>query len=179
MTSVFNWTSTHNVLEVTSKAEYDSCTKTNGIPKETSPVTITLTANGTLYFICTIATHCTLGQKVTIKVGNGVSTSPPPSNSANPPFTISAFWPLLSAILMYFFASPAHIVYWIGYFYMCINCVPLLMELLCVSCMLSWDSLMLFTCFLCFWVLYILHVVACNLLNLWISTTKKLHVVLW
>lgn len=75
----------HNVLEVTTKTEYDSCVKTNGTPEDTSPATFDLTKNGTYYYICTIGSHCDSGQKVTIVVGNGSSSSPPismPNNHA-------------------------------------------------------------------------------------------------
>ncbi|KAL9361625.1 hypothetical protein Peur_044410 [Populus x canadensis] len=81
----FNWTATHNVLEVTTKTEYDACVKTNGNLKNISPATFDLTENGTYYYICTIGSHCDLGQKVTIVVGNGSSSSPPismPNNHA-------------------------------------------------------------------------------------------------
>ncbi|KAJ6922094.1 cucumber peeling cupredoxin-like [Populus alba x Populus x berolinensis] len=81
----FNWTGTHDVLEVTTKTDYDACVKTNGTPNITSPVTINLIKNGTFYYICTIGPHCDLGQKVTIVVGNGSSSSPPismPNNHA-------------------------------------------------------------------------------------------------
>jgi len=81
--SEFNWTDTHNVLEVTTKTEYDACVKTNGILEDTSPATFNLTKDGTYYYICTIRSHCDLGQKVTIVVGNG--SSPPismPNNHA-------------------------------------------------------------------------------------------------
>ncbi|KAL3585523.1 hypothetical protein D5086_012390 [Populus alba] len=81
----FNWTGTHDVLEVTTKTDYDACVKTNGTPNNTNPVTINLIKNGTFYYICTIGPHCDLGQKVTIVVGNGSSSSPPismPNNHA-------------------------------------------------------------------------------------------------
>ncbi|XP_011020152.1 PREDICTED: cucumber peeling cupredoxin-like [Populus euphratica] len=79
----FNWTDTHNVLEVTTKTEYDACAKTNGILKDTSPATFQLTKDGTYYYICTIGMHCDFGQKVTIVVGNGSSSSPPTSMPNN------------------------------------------------------------------------------------------------
>uniref|UniRef100_A0A6M2EGG0 Phytocyanin domain-containing protein n=1 Tax=Populus davidiana TaxID=266767 RepID=A0A6M2EGG0_9ROSI len=83
----FIWSTVpHTVLEVTTKTEYDACaTKTNGILKDISPATFNLTKNGTFYYICTIEGHCGLGQKVTIVVGNGSSSSPPismPNNHA-------------------------------------------------------------------------------------------------
>lgn len=70
-------------MEVTTKTEYDACVKTNGILEDTSPATFNLTKDGTYYYICTIRSHCDLGQKVTIVVGNG--SSPPismPNNHA-------------------------------------------------------------------------------------------------
>ncbi|EEF35204.1 cucumber peeling cupredoxin [Ricinus communis] len=106
---VFNWSEVHNVLEVTSKSEYDNCTTTNGILRQTSPVTIDLTANSTLYFICTVGQHCALGQKVTIKVGNGISSPSPssPSNSANPSCSATALFTVLTAAVIYFLRSLA------------------------------------------------------------------------
>ncbi|CAK7345460.1 unnamed protein product [Dovyalis caffra] len=79
----FVWTSTHTAMEVTTKADYDTCVKTNGILKQTSPATFPLTKDGTYYFICTVGPHCSLGQKVTIVVGNGNSSSPSPSMPKN------------------------------------------------------------------------------------------------
>ncbi|WCJ30036.1 Mavicyanin [Euphorbia peplus] len=109
---VFKWTSIHNVLEVTSKEEYDKCTITNGILKETSPVKIPLPQNGTFYFICSIGPHCQLGQKVTIKVGNGISTSspsppassPPSPPASSPPISINVFssFLLFSSFVLHF-----------------------------------------------------------------------------
>ncbi|KAJ6912931.1 cucumber peeling cupredoxin-like [Populus alba x Populus x berolinensis] len=78
----FNWTDTHDVLEVTTKTDYDACVITNGTPNNTNPVTIKLTKNGTFYYICTIGKHCVSGQKVTIVVGNGSSSSMPNNHAA-------------------------------------------------------------------------------------------------
>ncbi|XP_075675333.1 stellacyanin-like [Castanea sativa] len=67
---VFNWTGTHDVAEVT-KENYDSCTDTAiGSIQNTSPVNFNLTSNATRYFICTISSHCEIGQKVTIGIGS-------------------------------------------------------------------------------------------------------------
>ncbi|KAK7860006.1 umecyanin [Quercus suber] len=67
---VFNWTGMHDVAEVT-KENYDSCTDTAiGSIQTTSPANFTLTSNATRYFICTISSHCEIGQKVTIGIGS-------------------------------------------------------------------------------------------------------------
>ncbi|OWM71761.1 hypothetical protein CDL15_Pgr005949 [Punica granatum] len=69
-TVVFNWTGTHDVAEV-SETDYDNCTKTNpiGTIQSTSPYSVTLSSNGSRYFICTVSTHCEMGQKVALTVG--------------------------------------------------------------------------------------------------------------
>ncbi|WCJ30037.1 Cucumber peeling cupredoxin [Euphorbia peplus] len=104
---VFTWTSMHDVLQVTTKAEYDKCTKTNGELKDKSPATIPLAENGTWYFICTIASHCLQGQKVTIKVGNAASSSPPASSSSPPPPASSSANPSvpIQVVSFLFFSS--------------------------------------------------------------------------
>ncbi|XP_030511326.1 umecyanin-like [Rhodamnia argentea] len=76
----FNWTGTHNVAEV-SEAEYDNCTQVVSVLG--SPVDIRLLKGGSCYYICTVDSHCKLGQKLFITVGVGSSAAAPsPSNSA-------------------------------------------------------------------------------------------------
>ncbi|EOY31110.1 Phytocyanin domain - like 10 [Theobroma cacao] len=91
-TIVFNWSDTHDVAEV-SEADYDNCTKTNpiGTIQQTSPANFTLDSNRTRYFICTINTHCELGQKVTINIGEWNSASS---------LTVGALSLLLSTIVI-------------------------------------------------------------------------------
>ncbi|KAH7856010.1 hypothetical protein Vadar_031563 [Vaccinium darrowii] len=74
-TLVFNWTGTHNVARVSTKAEFDNCTTTNliGSIQTTSPANFTLESNVTHYYICTIDSHCSLGQKLEVTFGNGAS----------------------------------------------------------------------------------------------------------
>lgn len=111
--SAFTWNGVHDVAVVTEQ-QYDACTKVTNV-SSTSPVTITLTAPGNHYYICTIGTHCQSGQKLEIEVqaanattpaGSPPSTnttgSPPPSStttngttqSAPPPSSASSFAPL-------------------------------------------------------------------------------------
>ncbi|KAL0422110.1 UNVERIFIED_CONTAM: Umecyanin [Sesamum latifolium] len=67
---VFRWSGTHDVVQVT-KEGYDNCTATNTTAlspiQTTSPYTFTLNSTAPHYFICTIANHCSLGQKLTIQ----------------------------------------------------------------------------------------------------------------
>jgi plastocyanin len=86
---VFNFQlSAHNVEEVT-KAKYDSCSSVSPIATfSTPPVRVTLNKTGTHYYICGVPGHCSAGQKLTIKVGGGSSSSSPatsPSPAASSP----------------------------------------------------------------------------------------------
>ncbi|KAI3524444.1 hypothetical protein L1887_03099 [Cichorium endivia] len=87
-TLVFNFTTgMHNVAEV-SQAAYGPCTTTNPISITTSgPATLTLAAPGTHYYICTVGTHCQIGQKLTINVGAAAAapTTPPPAATPTTP----------------------------------------------------------------------------------------------
>ncbi|KAI6681635.1 hypothetical protein NL676_035516 [Syzygium grande] len=75
----FNWTRTHNVAEV-SKAEYDNCTQV--VPVLGSPGYIKLLKGESYHYICTVGSHCELGQKLSITVGSSAATPASPSNSA-------------------------------------------------------------------------------------------------
>lgn len=79
---LFNFiTGFHNVVEVP-QAAYGSCTAANPISiSTTGPARVTLNAPGTHYYICTVGTHCQIGQKLTINVS---ATSATPSPTATP-----------------------------------------------------------------------------------------------
>ncbi|KAF8393186.1 hypothetical protein HHK36_021427 [Tetracentron sinense] len=78
---VFNWTGSHDVARV-SESDYESCTKTPiGTIQSTSPASVTLTTEEDHYFICTVSSHCSLGQKVKIDV-ESASGSPASSPSS-------------------------------------------------------------------------------------------------
>ncbi|GKE48180.1 uclacyanin 1-like protein [Tanacetum coccineum] len=82
----FQFTSTHDVLEVT-RENYDSCGLGSPISTTvTSPARFPLTAAGSRYFICGRGAHCSQGMKVQIDVGSGTSTPTTPS-SPTPPQT--------------------------------------------------------------------------------------------
>ncbi|KAI3790286.1 hypothetical protein L2E82_03222 [Cichorium intybus] len=82
---LFNFTSGfHNVAEV-SQAAYGPCTTSNPISIVTNgPARVTLNAPGTHYFICTVGTHCQIGQKLTINVSAGSATPAPAPAPATP-----------------------------------------------------------------------------------------------
>ncbi|KAI3714832.1 hypothetical protein L6452_21792 [Arctium lappa] len=77
---LFNFTTgPHTVAEV-AQAAYGPCTTANPISVATTgPARITLNAAGNHYYICTIGTHCQLGQKLSINVVSGASATPAPA----------------------------------------------------------------------------------------------------
>ncbi|KAK9060715.1 hypothetical protein SSX86_021421 [Deinandra increscens subsp. villosa] len=83
---VFNFTTgNHNVAEV-SQAAFGPCTTANTLSIATNgPATVPLTAAGAHYYICTVGTHCQIGQKLAINV-TGASTTPAPT-AGSPPTT--------------------------------------------------------------------------------------------
>ncbi|KAL4589791.1 hypothetical protein LXL04_002701 [Taraxacum kok-saghyz] len=82
---LFNFTTGfHNVAEV-SQAAYGPCTTANPISiVTTGPVRLTLNAPGTHYYVCTVGTHCQIGQKLTINV-SAASATPPPALAPTTP----------------------------------------------------------------------------------------------
>ncbi|KAJ4949974.1 hypothetical protein NE237_026806 [Protea cynaroides] len=89
-TLVFNFqTNQHDVATVT-KANYESCTKTNTISTKTQgPANITIDSAGEHYYICTFGQHCAAGQKLAINASSSSTSSPPPTNSSPAPTTSS------------------------------------------------------------------------------------------
>ncbi|KAJ0491520.1 putative Blue (type 1) copper binding protein [Helianthus annuus] len=84
-TLFFNFTTGfHNVAEV-SQAAYGPCTTANPISTiTTGPATVTLTAAGPHYYICTVGTHCQIGQKLSINVSAATATPPTTPPPASP-----------------------------------------------------------------------------------------------
>ncbi|KAK6156494.1 hypothetical protein DH2020_010742 [Rehmannia glutinosa] len=75
---IFRWIGTHNVVQVTREG-YDNCSATNYnmtlSPVHTSsPTTFTLNSTAPHYFICTVDSHCRLGQRVTVQIGSSAAT---------------------------------------------------------------------------------------------------------
>ncbi|KAK9051966.1 hypothetical protein SSX86_028594 [Deinandra increscens subsp. villosa] len=84
-TLVFQFDSTHDVLEVT-KANYDSCGLGNPISTTvTSPDRVSLSASGTRYFVCGRGNHCSQGMKVQINVVAATGPSPPQTTTPSSP----------------------------------------------------------------------------------------------
>ncbi|KAI3495956.1 hypothetical protein L1887_38304 [Cichorium endivia] len=88
-TLFFNFTTgLHNVAEVPSAA-YGPCASTNTLSlNPTGPATVTLTRPGNHYYICTVVSHCQIGQKLTINV-SPATTTPQITPSVSPPSTIA------------------------------------------------------------------------------------------
>lgn len=93
---VFQWSNTHTVAQV-NQSDYDDCSATNAIGgiHTTSPYNFTITSTDPYYFICSIANHCGLGQKVKIQVGDN-------SSGAASSLNASAFFTILVALALYF-----------------------------------------------------------------------------
>ena len=111
----FNFqTGSHDVLKV-SKESFDRCNFTGDDDDiiRTGPTTVRLNETDMHYFICTIGTHCSLGQKLSINVvaaTAGGPMSPSPPSSVFPPPSPSSSNALIatlclnfSALLMAFF----------------------------------------------------------------------------
>ncbi|KAI3736258.1 hypothetical protein L6452_15796 [Arctium lappa] len=82
---VFQYTSNHDVLEV-SESDYDSCATRSPISTSTnSPTRIALTTAGSRYFICGISNHCSQGMKVQINAVASSSPAPPQSTTPSSP----------------------------------------------------------------------------------------------
>ncbi|KAF5466760.1 hypothetical protein F2P56_016660 [Juglans regia] len=89
--SAFNFsTNEHDVLQIP-KESYDSCCSANPIGETLtrSPVNITLSNAGNLYYICTFKQHCQSGQKFVISVSGSLDATPPtdrtPPSTKTPP----------------------------------------------------------------------------------------------
>ncbi|KAL6334126.1 hypothetical protein AAG906_004557 [Vitis piasezkii] len=76
-TLVFNFTTNvHDVAEL-SKESFDACdfSSTIGNIITTGPANITLATAGNHYYVCTIGSHCTSGQKLAISGGDSSSST--------------------------------------------------------------------------------------------------------
>ncbi|KAL9443343.1 hypothetical protein AB3S75_016661 [Citrus x aurantiifolia] len=86
-TLVFNFAAgNHDVTRVT-QSSFNACNTTSPLSRTTnSPASITLTASGPHYFICSFPGHCLGGQKLAINVSaRGSSPAPQPSSPAPQP----------------------------------------------------------------------------------------------
>ncbi|XP_042057834.1 umecyanin-like [Salvia splendens] len=97
----FNFeTEKHDVAEVR-KEEYDECSSNDPIEKSNSaPWNTTLNSTGEHYYICTVGSDCSSGQKLAINVAAPSPTTPPsPPMLPTPRLGNSATLPTLSATL--------------------------------------------------------------------------------
>lgn len=87
---MFNFaTGQHNVAKVT-KSAFDACNGGSAVFTLTSgPATVTLNETGEQYYICSVGSHCSAGQKLAINVNRASSTGPSPApqprGSGSPP----------------------------------------------------------------------------------------------
>ncbi|GAV82493.1 Cu_bind_like domain-containing protein [Cephalotus follicularis] len=95
---VFNWNGTHTATQVP-KPYYDNCTK-SGLVLASSGLGVTFNANDTLYFLCSVDTHCELGQKVTLVVGDGISDTNNDTGAASS-LTVGVLCAFLSAMVVF------------------------------------------------------------------------------
>lgn len=93
----FVWNGTHNVA-IVSEQEYDNCTKVISTFSGGEAFTFTLPSNasGMYYFICTIDSHCTGGQKFAINVTSSTS-----DNGSSGSLAIGALWAILSTGVLF------------------------------------------------------------------------------
>ncbi|CAJ1944576.1 unnamed protein product [Sphenostylis stenocarpa] len=84
-TLVFKFrTGAHNVVTL-SKKHFESCEVSEIMESfSTSPAIITLNRTGDFYFACTFPTHCSSGQKLSVHVTAGGSSSLAPSEAPSP-----------------------------------------------------------------------------------------------
>ncbi|KAK9064621.1 hypothetical protein SSX86_016003 [Deinandra increscens subsp. villosa] len=105
-TLFFNFTTgLHTVAEVSQPA-YGACSSINTLSlNPTGPTTVTLTRPGTHYYICTVVSHCQIGQKLTINV-SPVTAATPESTPLSPAPTFELS-PTGSPVPLPLSASPA------------------------------------------------------------------------
>ncbi|KAF9613469.1 hypothetical protein IFM89_008316 [Coptis chinensis] len=87
-TLVFNFASARHDVATVTRTAYDACDASSpiGPVPTTSPVTVTLTAQGSQYYFCSIQGHCAAGQKLSINVLSATA-SPPTTTPTSPPPT--------------------------------------------------------------------------------------------
>ncbi|XP_078437392.1 uclacyanin 1-like [Wolffia australiana] len=89
-TLVFQYTSFHDVVEVT-EADFDACRTSNPIARYTDGNTVvSLPSTGKRFFICGIAGHCSEGMKVEVDVVSVAAPASPPSSPVTPPTVVSS-----------------------------------------------------------------------------------------
>jgi Plastocyanin-like domain len=76
---VFNYTSAHDVWEVT-KSDYEACTSSSPLNRYSDGNTVVaLTETGTKYFYCNTSGHCKKGMKLEVTVVSSTESDSPPS----------------------------------------------------------------------------------------------------
>ena len=76
----FTWSGGHDLWLMADETAYDNCDFTDGTKiGESSPITVAAAAGETLYYSCSVGSHCTSGQKVAVTwdADDEATTSPP------------------------------------------------------------------------------------------------------
>ncbi|KAK0571524.1 hypothetical protein LWI29_017519 [Acer saccharum] len=85
---LFNFNTGAHDVAIVSKTAYDSCNSANPINlTRTGPATVPLNSTGDFYFICTVGSHCSQGQKLFITVVADNDNPSPPTTGTTPPTT--------------------------------------------------------------------------------------------
>ena len=92
-TVTFQWSGYHNVVEVSNNENFEMCNAAGGVehapPAPGGEYSVVLNTPGTHYYICSVPSHCALGQKIAITVQSAdaatLQSPPPPSPSPPPP----------------------------------------------------------------------------------------------
>ena len=71
-TVTFQWSGSHNVVEVSNNENFEMCNAAGGVehapPAPGGEYSVVLNTPGTHYYICSVPSHCALGQKIAITV---------------------------------------------------------------------------------------------------------------
>ena len=71
-TVTFQWSGYHNVVEVSNNENFEMCNAAGGVehapPAPGGEYSVVVNTPGTHYYICSVPSHCALGQKIAITV---------------------------------------------------------------------------------------------------------------
>ena len=91
-TVTFQWSGYHNVVEVSNNENFEMCNAAGGVehppPAPGGEYSVVLNTPSKHYYICSVPSHCALGQKIAITVQSADAAtlpSPPPRSPSPPP----------------------------------------------------------------------------------------------
>ncbi|KAJ6363228.1 hypothetical protein OIU78_003415 [Salix suchowensis] len=102
----------HHDVATVSKSNYDNCNRASpNSLVSAGPASVLLNTTGDYYFICTVAGHCSAGQKLAITVAAGSTPSPPGTPSSPPPPPPSAASSLVATFALVFMSIAISFMY--------------------------------------------------------------------